>query len=89
MLLRKSSSCLLAATMVMAAGAIGCTVHAGYYNDPYYHDRHPYDGEVVYYNQWETETHHEHRELKQRTKEEQKQYWDWRHKHDDHHDDHH
>jgi hypothetical protein len=85
MLLKKSSSCLLAAMMAAATCTIGCTVHAGYYNDPYYHDHHPYGGETVYYSQWETETHREHRDFKERKKDEQKQYWDWRHHHDDHH----
>ena len=85
MLLRNIGSCLLAAAMASAVFTTGCTVHAGYYNDPYYHDRHPVDGEVVYYGQWETETHREHRDLKVRNKAEQKEYWDWRHKHDEHH----
>lgn len=80
MLLKKSSFCLLATLVI----AVGCG-HGGYYNDPYYHDHHPYAGETVYYSQWETETHHEHRELKERRKEEQKEYWDWRHHHEDHH----
>ena len=80
----KLQSGLLAATFVVAAFTTGCTVHAGYY-DPYYHDRHPYDGEVVFYQQWETETHRDHVDLNHRNKNEQKEYWDWRHKHDDHH----
>lgn len=78
-------NCLLAAAIATVIPTIGCTVHAGYY-DPYYHDYHPTDGEVVYYNQWETEGHREHRDLKQRDKREQKEYWDWRHKHDKDHD---
>jgi hypothetical protein len=62
----------------------GCEVHAGYY-DPYYHDHHPVDGEVVFYGQWEQETHRDHKDFKQRNKDEKKEYWDWRHKHDDKH----
>jgi hypothetical protein len=81
---KKVGSFLLVAAMAAVVPTVGCTVHAGYY-DPYYHDYHPVNGEVVYYNQWETETHREHRDLKQRNKDEQKEYWDWRHKHDDHH----
>jgi hypothetical protein len=84
LLSKKIGSCMFAATMGVVLSTAGCTVHAGYY-DPYYHDYHPINGEVVYYNQWETETHREHRELKERKKDEQKEYWDWRHKHDDHH----
>jgi len=82
MLSKKAGSCLLVAATAAVLSTSGCTVHAGYY-DPYYHDYHPVQGEVVYYGQWERETHREHRELKQRNKEEQKEYWDWRHKHDD------
>jgi len=82
--LRKINLCLIAAAMSAAAFTTGCTVHAGYY-DPYYHDYHPVDGEVVYYNQWETETHRQHVDLKHRKKDEQKEYWDWRHKNDPHH----
>jgi hypothetical protein len=85
MLLKKINSCLLAAVMAVPAFTTGCTVHAGYYNDPYYHDRHPVDGEVVYYQQWETETHRQHVDLKHRSKADQKEYWDWRHKHMDQH----
>ncbi len=88
MLSRKISSGLLSGLFAgaLAATALtttGCTVHAGYY-DPYYHDYHPVDGEVVYYNQWERDTHRDHVDLKRRNAADQKEYWDWRHK-DDHH----
>jgi hypothetical protein len=78
------ASCLLAAAFAIPLMCTGCTVHAGYY-DPYYHDYHPISGEVVYYNQWETNTHRTHVELKDRSKDEQKEYWDWRHSPGDHH----
>lgn len=65
----------------------GCAVHARIY-DPYYHDYHDWNGETVYYSQWETETHHDHKDFKDRNKDEQKQYWDWRHSHDHDHDQH-
>ena len=83
MLLKNLSSCLLAAAMATGVFITGCTVHAAYY-DPYYHDRHPVDGEVVFYGQWESETHREHKDLKHRNKDEQKEYWDWRHRQDHH-----
>ena len=85
---KKAHKYLLAAAMAAAVFATGCTVHAGYY-DPYYHDRHPWGGEVTYYQQWETETHRDHDDFNRRNKNEQKEYWEWRHKHDDHHEDHH
>jgi len=81
---RKIQSGLLAATFAVAAFATGCTVHAGYY-DPYYHDRHPWGVEVVFYQQWETETHRDHQEFKRRNQDEQKDYWEWRHHHEEHH----
>jgi hypothetical protein len=73
------------AALVFSVVASGCTVHAGYYDDPYYHDHHQWSGEVVYYNQWEHDTHRDHVEFKKRSKDDQKSYWDWRHSHDDHH----
>jgi hypothetical protein len=78
--IRKHSVLQLALVILFAGLSTGCTVHAGYY-DPYYHDRHPWSGEVVYYQQWETETHRDHRDFKKRSQDEQKQYWDWRHQH--------
>lgn len=59
----------------------GCTVRAGVY-DPYHNDRHAWAGEVTYYQQWETDTHRDHRDFKQRDRDEQKDYWNWRHSHD-------
>jgi hypothetical protein len=76
---RRITSLLFVGAIAAATLCTGCTVHAGYY-DPYYHDRHPVAGEVVFYNQWEHDTHRDHRELKERNKNEQKEYWDWRHK---------
>jgi hypothetical protein len=80
MYLKKRLSVVPLALITIISGlSTGCTVHAGYY-DPYYHDRHPWGGEVVYYQNWEHDTHREHREFKERNKREQKEYWDWRHK---------
>jgi len=83
-MLKKFASGLLVAAVASTVLATGCTVHARYY-DPYYHDYHPVAGEVVYYNQWEHDTHREHKDLNKRNKDEQKQYWDWRHSHKDQH----
>ncbi|HEX4284944.1 MAG TPA: hypothetical protein VHZ28_07615 [Terracidiphilus sp.] len=76
----------LAAAFLSPLVLTGCGVHAGYYDDPYYHDRHVWNGgEVVYYNQWEHDTRHEHRDFKKRNDADKKAYWDWRHSHEDHH----
>ena len=81
---RNFASLLIAAAFAVPLMCTGCTVHAGYY-DPYYRDYHPINGEVVFYGNWEQSTHRSHVELKDRNKDEQKEYWDWRHSHDDHH----
>jgi hypothetical protein len=82
-LLRHKTRLLLAVTFSLPVLMSGCTVHAGYY-DPYYHDHHNWNGEVVYYGQWEHDTHREHMEFNKRNDADKKAYWDWRH-HDDHH----
>ena len=69
----------LAAAFLFTVALSGCTVHAGYYDDPYYHDRHVWSGEVVYYNQWEHETHRNHTDFDKRSDADRKAYWDWRH----------
>jgi hypothetical protein len=40
--------------------------------------------ETVYYNQWEHDTHREHRDLNKRTEAEQREYSDWRRSRDHH-----
>lgn len=75
---------LFAATLASSSLMTGCAVHARVY-DPYYHDYHGWNGETVYYNQWEHDTHREHRDFNKRNDDEKKEYWDWRHKQNDHH----
>jgi protein-tyrosine phosphatase len=74
-------------TAVLASATLltSCAVHARVY-DPYYHDYHPWnDHEVVFYGQWEHDTHRDHQDFNKRKDSEKKEYWDWRHSHDDHH----
>ncbi len=40
--------------------------------------------ETVYYNQWEHDTHREHRDLDKRNEAERKEYSDWRRSRDHH-----
>ncbi len=82
-LLRQLTRPMLAAAFALPVFLSGCTVHAGYY-DPYYHDHHNWNGEVVYYGQWEHDTHRDHMDFNKRNDGDKKAYWDWRH-HDDHH----
>lgn len=81
-------SSLLLATALAAStlGAIGCAPHPYRVYDPYYSDYHVWNNdEVVYYNQWATETHHDpHADFRHLPKDDQKAYWTWRHNHEHH-----
>jgi hypothetical protein len=81
---------LMATLLAVPAMVGGCAarVSAGYRPyDPYYNDYHTWDNnEVVFYSQWEHDTHRDHRDFRKRSADEQKEYWTWRHSHDnDHH----
>lgn len=61
---------------------VGCADHHYYrsYDDDH-GDYHTWNNnETVYYQQWETQNHYDHRDFKDRDKDQQKQYYDWRHK---------
>ena len=81
--LRKFAPLVFATAIALPVFTAGCAVHARVY-DPYYHDYHPWGGEVVYYNQWEHDTHRDHVEYNKRKADDQKEYWDWRHSHEQH-----
>lgn len=74
---------MLLAMALVAPAITGCAVHARVY-DPYYHDYHYWPAEQGYYVQWENESHRQHEDFKKRNKDEQKEYWDWRHSHEQH-----
>jgi hypothetical protein len=80
---RAFSAVLLAAAISAPALVTGCSARVRVY-DPYYHDYHYWNGEVVYYNQWEHDTHRDHVEFASRSAADQKAYWDWRHSHEQH-----
>lgn len=82
-LFRNFAALIFAAVLAFPMFTTGCAVHARVY-DPYHNDYHVWAGEGVYYNQWEHDTHREHREFNKRNKDEQKEYWDWRHQNDHH-----
>ncbi len=71
---RKIRTCLLGAAMMSGLLSTGCKV----VNQP------PANNETVYYQKWETETHRQHVDQNQRSRDEQKEYSDWRQKQDDH-----
>ncbi|MGA9802802.1 MAG: hypothetical protein WA383_04100 [Terriglobales bacterium] len=76
---------LLAAILASPVLITGCATHVRYY-DPCYNDYHAWNHhEVVYYNQWEHDTHREHQDFNKRSDAEKKEYWTWRHNQNDHH----
>ena len=61
----------------------GCAARVRVY-DPDYHDYHYWNhDEVVYYGQWERETHRHHEDFDRRSRADQDDYWRWRHSHHD------
>ena len=81
--------CFLAAALSSSVlGTTACSHHY-YYRvyDPYYSDYHVWnDNEVVYYHQWAHEAHRDpDRDFRKIPPGEQKEYWTWRHSHEDHH----
>jgi hypothetical protein len=80
---KRFATILLAAAIASPALMTGCSGSVRVY-DPYYHDYHDWNGEVVYYNQWEHDTHRDHQDFHNRNKDDQKAYWDWRHSHEQH-----
>ena len=80
----KGLAAFLLATAIASPGLMtGCAGSVRVY-DPYYHDYHDWNSEAVYYNRWETENHYQHKDFHKRSAAEQKQYWDWRHSHEQH-----
>ncbi len=71
---------LMSAAIASPAIIAGCGGgHVRYY-DAAYGDYHPWNhNEVVYYGQWETSTHRDHVEFRNRPAGDQAEYWKWRH----------
>ena len=74
-------SLLLGATIVAPIATIGCAARVSYY-DPGYHDYHHWGpGEDRYYHQYLGERHEDYREFNKSSKDQQADYWKWRHDH--------
>lgn len=84
------SALLLAAALTSSFAGMACEHHPYRVYDPYYTDYHVWnDEEVGYYNRWAVETHRDpHRDFRKINKDEQKEYWTWRHSHPDQDHDH-
>ena len=80
---KHGTSIVLAVAFLSSMIIGGCAVHASYRTyDPGYGDYHVWNsGEEGFYTRWEVDTHRDHRDFRKRNAEEQKEYWDWRHKH--------
>jgi hypothetical protein len=73
----------LALGTIMAS--TGCAEHRYRTYDPYRNDYHTWNsGEDGYYRQWIGERHYDYVDYKHQNKDRQKEYWKWRHDHDDH-----
>jgi hypothetical protein len=83
LLMRSVSRNFTVAVLTIAlAGPVfigGCEGEVRYY-DADHHDYHRWNhGEVVYYNNWEHETHREHVDFAKRNDGEKQEYFAWRH----------
>ena len=79
-------SLVLGAALASSLTGLACEHHYYRVYDPYYTDYHVWnDEEIVYYRQWCDETHRDHdRDFRKLSRDEQKEYWTWRHNHGDH-----
>lgn len=89
MFLRKLPSVFLSAALAATVLTSGCRDHH-HHNDGRDEAQpvaqpapQPAANESAVYSRWEAETHREHRELAQRTADEQREYRDWRQNHPD------
>jgi len=72
---------VLGTALVIPLWTAGCATHARYYDD-YYADYHPWnDGEARAYRVWLAERHYEYREFTRLNRDQQRDYWRWRHDH--------
>jgi hypothetical protein len=73
----------LGAALVTPLLTSGCATRVRYYDD-FYGDYHPWnDGEMRAYRAWCVERHYEYREFRELGREQQRDYWHWRHEHPD------
>jgi hypothetical protein len=82
---RAICSLSMAAALSSAVLVTGCAERRGYrVYDPDYNDYHTWNNhERTYYRQWEAETHRRDEDYQKRNRDEQNEYWNWRHHHPD------
>jgi hypothetical protein len=72
---------VLGAAMIAPVLTSGCSAHTRYY-DEYHTDYHTWNsGEVGAYRVWIGERHYEYRDYNRLSREQQQEYWNWRHEH--------
>ena len=72
---------VFAAAMIVPLAGSGCAAHVRYY-DEYHNDYHRWDaGEDHAYRVWLRERRYEFREYNRLSRDEQRDYWNWRHDH--------
>jgi hypothetical protein len=78
---RTMGTILLAAATLAPLALSGCAARVRVYDD-YHADYHYWDGrEDRAYRAWLAERHYEYREYARLNREEQREYWNWRHNH--------
>jgi hypothetical protein len=81
---RYCSGFLLATGLMLMISSCAVQVRSGRVFDADRSDYHTWDDhENGFYNQWVVETHRPHRNFEKLQKEDQRQYWQWRHDHPD------
>ena len=71
---------LVGAAILVPLGTAGCAHEYRVYDDGH-RDYHVWNrSEVTFYARWETETHRDHREFRDRKGDEQREYFEWRHR---------
>ena len=78
-------STILAGSLLMAIGSFGCAGRVRVY-DNYHSDWHTWDhDEDGHYRRYWADRHESYRDYNKLNKDEQKNYWNWRHDHPDTH----
>jgi hypothetical protein len=79
------SSTFLGASLLIGAASLGCAARVRVY-DEYHSDYHVWDhNEDVAFRAYWSEHHEPYRDYNKLNKDEQRDYWNWRHDHPDKH----
>jgi hypothetical protein len=73
---------LLVAVLAVPLATTGCADRYRYH-DPYYQDYQLNKREDLAYRRWQAERHERYRAFSERSREERREYWRWRHEHRD------